>query len=130
MRVMFADDDKKRYGRFRSGMIGVVVDWAETPRQAIDFLSSRTPYDAVFLDYDFDEGHTGVNGHGTDIVQHIAENAATFGNTYFLIHSLNFEGRARMAAKLCEAGLRTSVVPFAWQSMTPETLSGLLGREE
>ncbi len=114
------DDDDKRFKSFQLNMIGANVERAKVPNEAIDMLYAAR-YDAIFLDFDLDEEHTGVNGYGTDITKWIKDNAANewLQSAIYLIHSLNKTGSLKMQAELAEAGLKGILVPFAWRYMTP-----------
>ena len=82
-------------------------------------------YDAVFLDYDFDEEKTGVNGTGGDIVAYIVAHADRFKDTHLFVHSLNEEGRKKMCVLFFTVALPEKQVPWAWQYISPEKLKDM-----
>lgn len=136
MHILFADDDDRRYREFTSNMVGCVVARAKTPKEAISLLEKHhtppsgdpTPYDVIFLDYDFDAEHKGVNGYGQDITEWITDTTAradAFRESFFVIHSLNRAGKEIMMSQLDTFGMSVIVMPFAWQQISPDRLKEL-----
>jgi CheY-like chemotaxis protein len=140
MRILFLDDSLKRAKEFISNMVGTVVVHASTPNEAIKEImvahdpertgveGARSPFDAVFLDYDMDEEHAGKKGDGMDVVDWITtgfERADNLREALFVIHSLNKQGSRLMHDALKCWGMSVIVEPFAWQTMTPERLQEL-----
>lgn len=125
LRVLVCDDDDNRIKYFNRGLIGARVDRASTPNEAARFLLNNMQpagdgYDAVFLDYDYDEEHTGKNGHGTDISTFILSRKIQFGcaerKTVFIIHSCNKQGRVLMMNDIIESDLPFIMMePLEWK---------------
>lgn len=127
MRVLFVDDSKNRTRQFTMNMIGAVIDTAENPRIAIDLLS-KNKYDVVFLDYDMDEEHTGVNGYGHDITEYICREPKAYSDTLFVVHSLNKDGGKRMVQELGNGKLPTHWEPGIWPYISPLIVTNLVKR--
>ena len=118
----------RRARTFLANMVGTNVIGATNPKDAINSLSGPLPFDAIFLDYDMDEEHTGKNGFGTDVTDWITSNQETadrFRETIFVIHSLNKHGSQLMYDSLNGWALSVIKEPFAWNTMTPEKLQQL-----
>jgi hypothetical protein len=124
MKILFLDDDQVRHEKFHRQAIGHQVDHVWTADNAITKLGKGT-YDLVYLDHDLDAT---LNNQMVDdiedgrfVVRWIAANAAGFGETRFIIHSLNTEAAGQMHDILTDVGLKATIFPLAWK-VSPDTL--------
>lgn len=120
MRVFFLDDDAERHRVFQPNTVG--CSWCEqayNARDAIDAFSKRY-FDIVYLDHDLggpDFEGTLIDGieDGRFVARWISANADRFRHTFFVIHSLNYDGSMQMQSILTEAKLSSVRIPFGWK---------------
>lgn len=118
-RILVCEDDDNRFRYFQRALIGSSLNRAKTPAEAIQHLKDLR-YDVVFLDYDYDDDHSGRSGFGNNITKYILDNSSYFGDiakTLFVVHSSNKEGRWLMSDDLIEAGQEFIMMrPMEWKS--------------
>jgi len=114
MQILVLEDNPERIAYFKRGLIGHIVYFVKTPREAISHLRSNS-IDILFLDHDL--AGTGLPepsgpGTGYEVAAWLEEHSEFLPNKIYL-HSLNPNGRARM-----KAALPTAVeTPFVWKSL-------------
>lgn len=121
MKVLFLDDDKTRWLKFKPEFIGALdrVTWVETAAEAVAALDAEE-WTFVFLDHDLGGEHyvdSANKNTGAEVTRHLRRQAmdsdmSRFGKTLFCVHSFNPEGAMNMHADLVGAGLETVVASF------------------
>lgn len=120
MKILFLDDDHQRHTRFRFRTIGNDVTHVYTADEAIDHLTTRGPYDEVWLDHDLSEQASVGIYHpdertGYHVACFIAETLAPeLRPPLVIVHSLNPSGATRMHAALASGGIKVRREPFLY----------------
>ncbi len=113
MKLLFLDDDVKRWEKFSRNTIGHNRYYVRTPSEcikALNALSQHDCYDIVFLDYDMDE----VGGTSENVILYLEANKVKFRGMKCVIHSLNEVFAPQLVERLAKAGYEVIKEPFAW----------------
>lgn len=121
MKVLFLDDDEKRYKFFRRARINDVIVWVKTADECICSLRDHSKeYDQIFLDHDLggeiyvDTAHKNT---GSEVVRFISvqRDKLTFKEKVeIVVHSCNTVAGKEMVGNLTSLGISDTVVyiPF------------------
>ncbi|HEX8069733.1 MAG TPA: response regulator [Pyrinomonadaceae bacterium] len=115
-RVLLVEDDETRCAWFRARLAGYELDVTCDVGQACAWLAERE-YGVILLDHDLLEEHYFSNepddertGYG--VAAWLAAHPDRSRGALILIHSLNYQGAARMRDLLGDAGRDAQCVPF------------------
>ena len=120
MKILFLDDMKSRFDKFRMANIGRDIDWAETAEDAIRLLQQNS-YDLISLDHDLIFAHynrTTNCAHkdglcGGVVAQFIAKRPRLFSHAKIHVHTLSYEAGQSMTSMLKGAYLNAHRRPFS-----------------
>lgn len=93
VRILVLEDNPNRIRKFKSALIGFVVDYAAEADEAIQLLSEKK-YDLIFLDHDLggEEWVSSTNPNtGYQVAKVVAEKTGP-SSTFVIIHSMNHIG--------------------------------------
>jgi hypothetical protein len=117
LRVLCLDDDMNRVISYRYHLDQTDFLHVDNARQCIRALSQE-PWDVVLLDHDLGMSWGEVDhdpGCGMDVVLHLERSAkATWAETLFIVHSLNFTQAPIMLNRLHAADLTVTQRAHAW----------------
>ena len=120
-RVLVVEDMLSRIDWFKQHLIGCKVDFAHTVVDSLRLLREND-YDTIFLDHDLNDEHYTclfegkelttelLEQSGTEVARWLGANPDKSSQARVILHSLNEEGRKRMASHL--KGRRVDDVPF------------------
>lgn len=114
MKLLFLDDDIKRWEKFSRNTIGHNRYYVRTPMECVKSLANsiltKEYYDVIFLDYDMDE----VGGTSENVIAFLEGNRMSFKNMKCIVHSLNEVFGPQLVVRLEKAGYKVVREPFAW----------------
>lgn len=126
-RILVLEDDAARIRWFKQTTIGMVVDYAATVRDALEFLARNT-YTQIFLDHDLTEEHylavmrdatfnwTSLTAFdhetGFAVAKYLGENPECSPGAEIVVHTMNPSGGARMARELHKGRRRYRHIPY------------------
>lgn len=114
LNIVIVEDYIERIKKFRSGLIGNVVEITKEPKRAIELLQTGN-VDVLFLDHDLaGTGEPEPSGPGTgyEVAKWLEEHPEYKPKT-IVIHSLNPVGQKNMKAALPEAHIK----PGVWKDL-------------
>lgn len=121
MKILFIDDQQRRFREFRPNAFRHSISLEQTATDAILALNSSP--DVIFLDYDLSEDPEVLESphyrDGEAIAHEIA--SRNFAGIV-VIHSLNSEGSEKIRAVLDAAGIPCIARPWAWREPVEDVL--------
>jgi CheY-like chemotaxis protein len=115
-RILIVEDDESRCSWFRAQLAGHMIDVTCVAAQAICWLAERE-YLMILLDHDLIEEHYFSDAPDDDrtgyaVAAYLARRIDIQRDATIIIHSLNYQGAARMLCVLREAGRDAEHIPF------------------